>query len=100
MAQINKSTDHFRTKLYTGNGADDRNITWDESSNMQPDMLLSKGRSNSDHWSIYDAVRGAGKELRIETGAEYDRTNNIQALQTNGFQVGTDGQVNGNSVFQ
>jgi len=95
---INKHTDYFRTKAYTGNGADDRDITWDESSNMQPDMLLSKGRSNADHWSIYDAVRGSGKELRIETGAEYDRANNIQALQTNGFQVGTDGQVNGNSV--
>jgi len=95
---INKHTDYFRTKIYTGNGSDDRNITWDESSNMQPDMLWSKGRSVADHHSIYDAVRGAGKELRVaESGAEYDRTNNIQALQTNGFQVGTDAQVNGNN---
>ena len=96
---IDKSTDYFRNKIYTGNGTDDRDITWDESTNLQPDMLWSKGRSNSDHHSIYDSVRGSGKELRVaETGAQYDRTNNIQALQTNGFQVGDDGQVNGNSV--
>ena len=49
---INKSTDYFRTKIYTGNGTDDRNITWDESSNMQPDMLWSKGRSVADHHSM------------------------------------------------
>tara|TARA_R100000654_G_scaffold12074_1_gene26258 strand:+ start:1182 stop:2207 length:1026 start_codon:yes stop_codon:yes gene_type:complete len=97
MAYSINAKDYFRIKIYTGNGTDDRNITWDESSNMQPDMLWSKGRSVADHHSIYDAVRGSGKELRIESSAEYDRTNNIQALQTNGFQVGNDGQVNGNN---
>ena len=95
---INKSSDYFRTKIYTGNGTDDRDITWDESSNMQPDMLWSKGRSVIDNHSIYDIVRGSGLELRTNTtDADLSRTNNIQALQTNGFQVGTDSQVNGNN---
>ncbi|AGE60569.1 tail fiber protein [Pelagibacter phage HTVC011P] len=92
---INKSSDYFRTKIYTGNGTDDRDITWDESSNMQPDMLWSKRRDSADNHSIYDIVRGSGLELRTNTtDADLSRTNNIQALQTNGFQVGTDSQVN------
>ena len=92
---VDNSTNYFRVKIYNGDGTDDRNITWDESSNMQPDMLWSKRRDSADNYSIYDIVRGSGLELRTNTtDADLSRTNNIQALQTNGFQVGTDGQVN------
>ena len=65
---------------------------------MQPDFLWSARRDSGDNYSMYDSVRGAGKEMRnAETGAEYSRSDNIQALQSNGFQVGTDSQVNANN---
>ena len=44
---INKHTDYFRTKAYTGNGTNDTAITFDESSNMQPDFVWIKNRSAS-----------------------------------------------------
>ena len=92
MAIIDKPTDYFNTVLYTGNGVDNRDIT---GLDFQPDMLWSKRRDSADNHSIYDIVRGSGLELRTQTtDADLSRTNNIQALQTNGFQVGDDSQVN------
>ena len=87
---------YFQTKIYTGDGNDDRDIVFDVTdTSMQPNFLWSARRDSGDNLSIYDSVRGDGKELRTaETGAEYDRSDNIQALNSNGFQVGTDGQVN------
>jgi len=87
---------YFQTKIYSGDGNDDRDIVFDVTdTTMQPNMLWSARRDSGDNKSIYDSVRGDGKELRTaEGGAEYDRTNNIQALNSNGFQVGDDGQVN------
>jgi len=89
---IDKSTDYFNTVTYTGDGVDNRDIT---GLDFQPDMLWSKRRDSADNHSIYDIVRGSGLELRTQTtDADLSRTNNIQALQTNGFQVGDDSQVN------
>ena len=90
---------YHQTKIYTGNGNDDRDIVFDVTdTTMQPNFLWSARRDSGDNLSIYDSVRGDGKELRTaETGAQYDRTNNIQALNSNGFQVGDDGQVNANT---
>ena len=90
---------YFQTKIYTGDGNDDRDIVFDVTdTSMQPNMLWSARRDTGDNLSIYDSVRGDGKELRTaSTGAELDRSDNIQALNSNGFQVGTDGQVNADS---
>ena len=90
---------YFQTKIYTGDGNDDRDIVFDVTdTSMQPNMLWSARRDSGDNLSIYDSVRGDGKELRTaESGGEYDRSDNIQALNSNGFQVGTDGQVNADS---
>ena len=87
---------YFQTKIYTGDGNDDRNIVfYVNDTSLQPNMLWSARRDSADNLSLYDSVRGDGKELRTaETGAQYDRSDNIQALNSNGFQVGTDGQVN------
>ena len=90
---------YHQTKIYTGNGNDDRDIVFDVTdTTMQPNFLWSARRDSGDNLSIYDSVRGDGKELRTaETGAQYDRSDNIQALNSNGFQVGDDGQVNANT---
>ncbi len=87
---------YFQTKIYTGDGNDDRDIVFDVTdTSMQPNMLWSARRDSGDNISLYDSVRGDGKEFRTaESAGEYDRSDNIQALNSNGFQVGTDGQVN------
>ena len=56
---INKSTDYFNTKLYTGNGGT-QSLT---GVGFQPDFTWVKGRSITEHHNLYDAVRGVTKPL-------------------------------------
>ena len=56
---INKSTDHFNTKLYTGNGSSQA-IT---GVGFQPDWVWIKQRNETRNHSIFDAVRGVQKQI-------------------------------------
>ena len=56
---INKSTDHFNTKLYTGTGST-QNIT---GVGFQPDWVWCKTRNDTQDHQIIDAVRGVTKTL-------------------------------------
>ena len=88
---INKSTDYFNTKLYTGN-ATARNIT----TGFRPDWVWLKSRSNADHHQLFDVIRGA--EERLYTSLNYAESNNIQALtsfNSDSFSLGTDQYING-----
>ena len=60
---INKSTAHFNTKLYTGNGSTN-NIT---GVGFQPDWLWIKSRGATENHVLYDAVRGVTKQLYSNT---------------------------------
>ena len=102
MAQIDKPNLHFRTKLFIGNQTA-RSITFDESSNMQPDLVWIKPRDNGS-WSnnITDSVRGAGKGIFSDlNNTEYDygtgTNGSVRTFDTNGFSIGTATQVNNNS---
>ena len=94
MAQINKPTDYFRTKLYAGN-ASNRSITFDESTNMQPDLVWIKSRTNAEwhHW--VDAVRGTTSNIYSNSTNSADTDNDrVTAFGTNGFSLGVDDGVN------
>ena len=95
---INKSTDYFRTKLYTGDETA-RSITFDESANMQPDLMWVKSRGHTASWLCNDAVRGATKRLKLDqTSTESTQTAMISAFNTNGFSLGTSTTANQNST--
>ena len=51
---INKFTDHYRTKTYTGNGTNDTAITYSQSTNMKPDLLWIKNRSATQSHALFD----------------------------------------------
>ena len=90
---INKSTDHFNTKLYTGNGST-QSIT---GVGFQPDWTWIKNRTDgsTSHY-LTDAVRGAGKSLRSNsTNAEATETNQLTAFDSDGFSIGNWGDGNG-----
>ena len=93
---INKSTDYFNTKLYTGNNTTDTAIT---GVGFQPDMSWFKGRNNTENHFLFDAVRGATKRL-IPNGnsAEATETNSMKSFNSDGFTLGTMGEVNANSI--
>jgi len=92
---IDKPSNNFRTKLYTGTGSA-TSITFDESTNMQPDFIWVKSRNDTWNHNLVDSVRGALKVLRTNTTeAEENRTNNISSFNSNGFSIaGGDGLVN------
>ena len=96
MAIIDRSTDFFRIRLYTGNN-NAQNMTWVETdTNMKPDLLWIKsyaGNTVFDH-VIGDVVRGGGKYIVPNTtAAEVNNGNVINTFNTNGFSVGGATQV-------
>ena len=96
MAIIDKSTDYFRVKLYTGNN-NAQTIAWDETdTNMKPDMLWIKSYAGATVFEhvLGDVVRGGGKYLvPNSTAAEVSNSNVINTFNTNGFSVGGATQV-------
>ena len=86
---INKSTEHFNTKLYTGNGST-QSIT---GVGFQPDWSWLKSRNNTYDNFLYDAVRGQGKYLQSNrTSAEAD-TDQMTSFDSDGYTVGVTGGV-------
>jgi len=89
---INKPTDHFNTKLYTGTGAG-QTIT---GVGFQPDLFWIKQRSSTQSHLWWDAVRGGNYYM----GSNHtNASNNDIGTFTNasdGYSLGTDNAYNGN----
>ena len=96
---INDPSAHFQIKTWTGNGSDDRNLTNDGNSDLQPDLLWDKRRSTTGSHKLQDSTRGVTKPLiSNNSNTEGDESNAVQAFQTDGFQVGNDSNINGSGV--
>lgn len=91
---INKSTDYFNTKLYTGTGYSNA-IT---GVGFQPDWVWIKGRSIAYDNNLFDAVRGTEKRIKANaTSAQDTVSGSVTAFGTDGFTVGADAGVNANT---
>jgi hypothetical protein len=90
---INKSTDHFNTKLYTGDGEPAGNAI--TGVGFQPDFTWIKERSSSNVHLLFDAVRGVTKYISSHldavqsTDAQY-----LTTFGTDGFTVGPSNDIN------
>jgi hypothetical protein len=92
---INKSTDYFNTKLYTGNGSAGHAIT---GVGFQPDWTWIKSRNITKDHMLFDAVRGVTKALKTNQNyAEDVNADFLTAFGTDGFTVGNNGKVNTSS---
>jgi len=92
---INKSSEHFNTKLYTGTGSSQA-IT---GVGFQPDLLWLKPRSTTGYNRLFDAVRGAGYQLYSnETSASGLDTNQMSAFNSDGFTLGNETGSNANGT--
>ena len=83
---VNKSSDFFNTKLYTGNGGSSTDsIT---GINFQPDWVWIKARNNTYNHNLYDSVRGlsSGAILSNSTAAQ-DSTQRISSFDSDGFTL-------------
>jgi hypothetical protein len=95
MAIIDKPSDYFNTKLYTGNGSTNA-IT---GVGFQPDWVWIKDRDNVRNHVLNDAVRGATENLFSNTtGAEATDTTTLTAFNSDGFTLSSGTKVNGNSI--
>ena len=89
---IDKPTDYFNTKLYTGNGST-QSIT---GVGFQPDWVWYKNRSATANHGLFDAVRGATKLIQSNaTGAE-QTVSGVTSFDSDGFGIGSDSDGNGN----
>ena len=88
---------YFQTKLYTGTGSS-LAITLDGSENMQPDWVWIKERNGATNQMLTDSVRGATKTLHSQnTDTESTDAQALKSFDSDGFTVGTDGDVNTSS---
>jgi len=91
---INKPSQYFNPVLYTGNGST-QSIT---GVGFKPDWVWIKNRTAVTAPVVYDAVRGATKDLYTSTtDAEGTNANGVTSFNSDGFTVGSSGGVNGNT---
>ena len=93
--EIALPTEHFNTRLYTGDGATTLAVT---GVGFAPDFTWIKNRDEADDHTLVDAVRGATKYLvSNEADAEVDDSTFVASLDSDGFTVGDDVVVNTNT---
>jgi hypothetical protein len=88
---IEDGGDYFNTVVYAGNSPSSQTIAV----GFQPDFVWQKSIGQTYNHTLYDAVRGATKELYSNTtGVEVVDSNGLTAFTSNGFTVGSDGELN------
>ena len=92
---LDKPTDYFNTKLYTGNGGA-QSIT---GVGFQPDWVWLKRRDGSASHRLADSVRGTQKRLSSDsTNAESTETGLVTSFDSDGFTLNSsDVAFNGSS---
>jgi hypothetical protein len=96
---IDDPSAYFHTQLYTGTGSTNA-ITNDANVNLQPDWVWIKKRAGGTARShgLYDSSRGVTKLLHSDAGdAEQTQSQGLTAFGTDGFTLGSDDGVNGNT---
>ena len=61
MAIIDDPSAYFQNIIWTGNATDDRALTFDGNSDLQPNFSWFKCRSNAANHQLIDSVRGVNK---------------------------------------
>ena len=95
---IDDPSAHFQTVLYTGNNSN-RDITNDGNSDLQPDWIWGKGRSESSDPTATDSTRGNTKVLTpSDDSAEGTASDYVTAFNSDGFSLGSNNGMNKNTV--
>ena len=95
---IDKSSLHFNTVLWTADTNDNRAIT---GVGFQPDLVWLKDRDQAVGHDWYDAVRGAGYFLQSNTtGAQGGVQHGVKSFDSDGFTLGTSwGNISNNDKY-
>jgi hypothetical protein len=92
---INKSSEYFNTKLYTGNGSTNA-IT---GVGFQPDLIWSKNRGAVSNHFLVDVIRGTEEELRSNsTNHSAGDGALMDSIDSDGFTLSTSASMNTSSA--
>ena len=94
--EIDDPSAYFQCMLYTGTRAN-LNVTFDGNSDMSPNLVWVKDRTNTNNQIMFDSVRGINKAiLPNAANAETTYTDSVTAFNSDGFTLGDDdeGQCN------
>ena len=80
---INKSSSFMNTKLHSGTGS----TTTITGVGFQPDWTWFKSRSNANNHALYDAVRGASKLIRSNSGTAEQTNTALSAFTSDGVTL-------------
>ena len=86
---VNKSTDYFNTKLYTGNGGN-QTIT---GVGFKPDWTWFKSRDAGNSHALVDIVRGTNKVLYSDSTST-EQPISAQTFNSDGYAIVQDGGAN------
>ena len=93
---IDKPSDYFNTKLFSGNGSGGHAIT---SVGFAPNWVWLKKRDGTPLHHLYDTIRGVTKMITsVDTREESTQTNGLTAFGSDGFTVGSDADINSGSM--
>ena len=94
---IDDPSAYFQAKIYTGTGSS-LALTFDGNSDLQPDLVWVKSRTNAYSNYIYDSTRGVQKRLLTDaTSAESTLAQGLTAFGSDGMTFGTDAGANESS---
>ena len=78
---IDDPTAYFKIQLYTGTGSSNAQTFADTDTDMQPNMVWIKSRSDAFNHMLYDSVRGVHIHLKPDgTNAEATDSNALTAF--------------------
>ena len=88
---------YFQVALYTGNGST-QSITLPGDTDMQPDLVWTKGRNQTRYHVVTDSVRGTNSQIYPNSSEDENTyTNSVTAFDSDGFSVGSENDSNGNT---
>ena len=92
---IDDPSKYFQTVLWTGDGNATKAITNDGNSDLQPDLVWLKNRTDVENHTLADTSRGVTKRLVSNTNGAED-TSGIASVQSDGFtaQLSYNGNTN------
>ena len=86
---------YFQAKTYTGNNTTDTAITFDGDTDMSPNFVWIKCRSSGNSSALFNSVSGSDYHLVSNTtAAQAGDGSYFKSFDSDGFTLGTGGQVN------
>ena len=87
---IDDPSAHFQTTLYTGSGSSTQNVVNGGNSDLQPDWVWVKNRTDARWHRLVDSSRGVSKNLYSNEDDAEGTEASVTAFNSDGFSLGTD----------